>query len=109
MINNPFYLIISIPFLNIILLLASNYHNFVEHICARYKKMSSCHQYCLSIFVPHFCFKGDLLVACYIRELKHATFLSTRTVTGSDFAKKLTSHVTDVKSQTSKLPIWRLW
>ena len=44
-----------------------------------------------------------------IRELKHATFLSTRTVTGSDFAKKLTSHVTDVKSQISKLPIWRLW
>ena len=44
-----------------------------------------------------------------IRELKHATFLSTRTATGSDFAKKLTSHVTDVKSQTSKLPVWRLW
>ena len=43
------------------------------------------------------------------RELKHATFLSTRTATGSDFEKKLTSHVTDVKSQTSKLPIWRLW
>ena len=45
----------------------------------------------------------------YIRELKHATFLSTRTTTGSDFAKKLTSHVTDVKSQISKLPILRLW
>ena len=45
----------------------------------------------------------------YNRELKHATFLSTRKATGSDFAKKLTSHVTDVKSQTSKLPIWRLW
>ena len=44
-----------------------------------------------------------------IRELKHETFLSTRTATGSGFAKKLTSHVTDVKSQTSKLPIWRLW
>ena len=44
-----------------------------------------------------------------IRELKARDVLSTRTVTGSDFTKKVTSHVTDIKSQTSKLAIWRLW
>ena len=57
-----------------------------------------------SVFLCNF-----LIRFVVIRELKHATFLSTRTATGSDFAKKLTSHVTDVKSQTSKLAIWRLW
>ena len=30
--------------------------------------------------------------------------MSTRTATGSDFAKKVTSHVTDLKVDT-----WRLW
>ena len=45
----------------------------------------------------------------YYRELKHKTFLSTRTATRSDFANKVTSHVTEVKSQTSKLAIWRPW
>ena len=33
----------------------------------------------------------------YNRELKHETFLSTRTSTGSDFARNMTSRVTDVK------------
>ena len=44
----------------------------------------------------------------HIRELKHETFLSTRTSTRSDFARNVTSRVTDVKWQTSKLGFWRL-
>ena len=62
-----------------------------------------------SHFRPRFRLNASSFLKLPTGELKHATFLSTRTVTGSDFAKKLTSHVTDVKSQTSKLPIWRLW
>ena len=38
-----------------------------------------------------------------IRELKRATFLSTRTATGSEFAKKVTSHDTEIKSQTLRV------
>ena len=42
------------------------------------------------------------------REFKSTRRFCQHGQTRSDFAEKETSHVTDVKSQTSKLPIWRL-